>query len=32
MRTHDGEPTLNDSQVLDFCRKGVLMLNGVVPD
>ena len=32
MRTHDCEPTLNDSQVLDFCRKGVLMLDGVVPD
>ena len=32
MRTHDCEPTLNDSQVLDFCRKGVLMLEGVVPD
>ena len=32
MRTHDCEPTLNDSQVLDFCRKGVLMLDGGVPD
>ena len=32
MRTHDCEPTLNDCEVLDFCRKGVLMLEGVVPD
>ena len=28
----DCEPTLTDSQVLDFCRQGYLMLEGVVPD
>jgi len=32
MRTHDCPPTLNDSQVLDFCRTGFLMLEGVVAD
>lgn len=31
MRTADCEPTLNDNQVLDFCRKGFLMLEAVVP-
>ena len=30
--TFDGEPTLNDTQVLDFCRDGYLMLPGVVPN
>ena len=30
--TCDGEPTLTDSQVLDFCREGHLLLKGVVPD
>ena len=30
--TCDGEPTLTDSQVLDFCREGYLLLRGVVPD
>ena len=30
--TCDGEPTLTDSQVLDFCREGYLLLKGVVPD
>jgi hypothetical protein len=28
--THDCPPTLNDSQVLEFCKKGFLMLDGVV--
>lgn len=32
MKTHDCAPTLTDTQVLDFCRNGVLMLDGVVPD
>ena len=31
-RTFDCAPTLTDSQVLDFCRTGVLLLPGVVPD
>ena len=30
--TFDGEPTLTDSQVLEFCREGHLLLRGVVPD
>lgn len=32
MRTYDCPPTLTDSQVLEFCKKGFLMLEGVVPD
>ena len=32
MRTYDCEPTLNDSDVLEFCKKGFLMLEGVVPE
>ena len=28
----DCPPTLTDSQVIDFCRNGYLMLPGVVPD
>ena len=32
MRTHDCEPTLTDSQVLDFCKTGYLPLEGVVSD
>ncbi len=32
MRTHDCEPTLTDSQVLDFCKSGYLPLEGVVSD
>ena len=32
MKTYDCEATLTDSQVLDFCRNGFLMLEGVVPD
>ncbi|RIK43919.1 MAG: hypothetical protein DCC55_03995 [Chloroflexi bacterium] len=30
-RTFDCEPTLTDSQVLQFCREGYLLLKGVVP-
>jgi hypothetical protein len=32
MRTHQCEPTLTDTQVLEFCKKGFLMLEGVVSD
>ena len=32
MRLHDCEPTLNDSQVLEFCKRGFLMLEGAVSD
>ena len=28
MRTHDCEPTLNDSEVLEFCKQGFLLLPG----
>ena len=28
----DVAPTLNDTQVLEFCKQGCLMLEGVVPD
>lgn len=31
-RTFDCEPSLNDSEVLEFCRQGYLMLEGAVPD
>lgn len=31
-RTFDCKPSLNDSQVLDFCRQGYLLLEGAVPD
>lgn len=31
-RTFDCGPTLTDSQVLQFCRDGYLLLEGVVPD
>lgn len=31
-RTFDCDPTLTDSQVLEFCRDGYLLLRGVVPD
>ena len=31
-RTFDCSPSLSDSQVLDFCRDGHLVLPGVVPD
>ena len=30
--TCDGEPTLTDSEVLEFCREGHLLLRGIVPD
>ena len=29
---YDCMPTLNDRQVMDFCKNGYLMLDGVVPD
>ena len=32
MITADCEPTLNDSQVLQYCRQGFLFFEGVVPD
>ena len=31
-RTFDCDPTLTDTQVLDFCRNGFLVLEGVVDD
>ena len=31
-RTFDCAPTLTDSQVLEFCRLGYLIIDGVVPD
>jgi len=31
MPTYDCPPTLNDTQVLEFCKNGFLMLPGVVP-
>jgi hypothetical protein len=31
-RTFECDPTLTDSQVLQFCREGYIMLKGVVPD
>ena len=30
--TYDCEPTLTDSQVLEFCKTGYLMFEGMVPD
>ena len=32
MRMPDIEPTLHDTQVLEFCKRGFLMLEDVVPD
>ena len=32
MRLHDCDPTMTDTQVLDFCKKGFLMLEAVVGD
>ena len=32
MRTANCEPTLNDTQMWEFCKKGFLVLQGVVPD
>ena len=31
-KTYDYEPTMTDTQVLEFCKNGYLMLEGVVPD
>ena len=31
-RTFDCSPTLNDNQILDFCKRGHLILPAVVPD
>ena len=31
-RTFDCQPTLTDSQVLQYCRDGFLQLKGVVPE
>jgi len=31
-RTFDCDPTLTDTQVRDFCRRGYLLLQGVVSD
>ena len=32
MRTYNCEPALNDTQVIEFCKEGFLVLEGVVPD
>ena len=32
MDTYDCEPTLDDRQVVEFCRTGHLMLEGIVPE
>ena len=32
METYDCGPTLNDQQVLEFCKNGFLVLEGVVPE
>ena len=32
MGTYDCEPTLDDAQIIQFCAKGFLMLDSVVPD
>ena len=32
MTTYDCKPTLTDTQVIDFCRDGFLMLEGVIPE
>ncbi len=32
MKTYNCNPTLTDTQVLEFCKNGFLMLEGVVPD
>ena len=31
-RTFDCDPTLTDTQVLEFCKQGTIVLEGVVPD
>ena len=28
MRLHDCDPTMTDTEVLEFCKKGFLMLEG----
>ena len=30
--TADGQPTLDDKAVIDFCKNGFVLLKGVVPD
>ena len=32
LRIPDIESTLNDTEVLEFCNQGYLMLEGIVPD
>ena len=32
MENYDCKPTLNDSEVLEVCKNGFLMLEGVVSD
>ena len=32
MNTYDCDPTLSDTEVLEFCKNGFLMLEGVVPE
>ena len=32
MRIHNCNPTLTDSEVLEFCKQGFLMLPGIVPE
>ena len=32
MKTHSCRPGLRDSQVLEFCKQGFMVLEGVVPD
>ena len=32
MRQYDCEPTLNDTEVLEFCKNGFMMFEGVVSD
>ena len=31
-QTYDCEPTLTDQQVIEFCQKGFIILEGVVSD
>ena len=31
-KTYDCKPTMTDTEVLEFCKNGYLMLEGVVPD
>ena len=31
-QTYDCEPTLTDQQVIEFCQKGFIILEAVVPD